>query len=116
MQGRVDQPDSSWQSAHTLLEEVYATGTIEDERGRQWPILPTGVDAAQGAALRDLMTSMEAARTVETGFALGLSAAHIAIGLLRSGQPDVHHVAIDPTQRSGWGNAGVRRPASPSRK
>jgi predicted O-methyltransferase YrrM len=101
MQGGLEQPQ-------TVLQEVYAAGTIEDEQGRKLPISPVGIDAAQASALSDLVSSAGAVSTIETGFALGLSAAHIAIGLLRSEQPGVQHVAIDPTERSLWGNAGVR--------
>ena len=93
-------------SVDRALDDVYAAGTVEDEHGHRRPIEPVGVSKAQGAGLRDLVASERCSHTLETGFGLGLSAAHIAAGLLRSGGTAPRHLAIDPTTREVLGNAG----------
>jgi predicted O-methyltransferase YrrM len=89
-----------------VLAAAYDAGAIEDEYGVRRDLFPSGVSRRQGEGLRALVAAERATSTVEVGFAVGLSCLHICSGLLRgeAGQP--HHVAIDPTERSYWGNAG----------
>jgi predicted O-methyltransferase YrrM len=94
------------------LATAYAEGWIEDEDGRRVDLVPDGVNDAQGRALTDLVAAEGAQRSVEVGFALGLSCLHICAGLLRAGSAEAAHVAIDPTEAPHWRNAGrllVRR-------
>src|SRR3954470_10232293 len=88
------------------LSAAYAAGSIDDEDGRPRELVPDAVNEAQGRALSALVASEGAGTTVEVGFALGLSCLHICAGLLRSGAPSPSHVAIDPTERAHWRNAG----------
>lgn len=90
------------------LDGAYARGSIVDESGDDRPVRPDGVDEEQGRALSELVAAEGASRTIEVGFALGLSCLHICAGLLRSGAEDPRHVAIDPTEGPHWKNAGLR--------
>lgn len=102
---RAPQP-STPDSIQSALDDIYEAGALEDEHGQSRPIEPIGVTRDQGAALRDLVTSERATRTLETGFGLGLSAAHIGLGLLRAGGDDPRHIALDPTTHGYLGDAG----------
>ena len=93
-------------SVDRALDEVYAAGGIQDEQGQLRPIEPVGITRVQGTGLRDLVASERCSATLETGFGLGLSAAHIAAGLLHACEANPRHVAIDPTTRRVFGNAG----------
>jgi predicted O-methyltransferase YrrM len=90
------------------LRAAYDAGAIPDDDGRQVPIEPDGIDEADGRALADLVEAEAASRTIEVGFALGLSCLHICSGLMRAGAGGATHVAIDPTEEAHWRNAGRR--------
>ena len=90
------------------IAAAYASGSIPDDAGNQRPVVPDGVDPDQGRALTALVAEESAERTVEVGFALGLSCLHICVGLLQAGGSDPRHVAIDPTEGPHWQNAGLR--------
>jgi predicted O-methyltransferase YrrM len=84
---------------HRLREHIrtlYATGKIRGETGREFDLFPTGFPEGDGEALRDLAVREGAARTIETGFAFGLSSLFLCEALLASGREDARHVAIDP--------------------
>ncbi len=88
---------------------VYARGHALTEQDKQIPTFPTGITAARGDQLRDLLCGERPARTIETGFALGLSSLYILeASLTCSPAFQVLHTAIDPYQRSDWGDAGLR--------
>jgi predicted O-methyltransferase YrrM len=91
-----------------VLAATYEAGSIEDDDGRMWPLHPTAVGARQGAQLADLVARSGAERTLEIGFAFGLSCLQICRGLLRAGGRDPRHLAIDPTESAHWRNAGRR--------
>ncbi|MGH2716004.1 MAG: O-methyltransferase [Thermoleophilaceae bacterium] len=66
---------------------------------------PHSVDRAHGEALRELAIAEGAARTIEVGLALGMSALFLCQAVMpRGGQ----HVAIDPFQQKSWNGAGLR--------
>jgi len=95
-----------------VLDDIYARGTTEVEGGTERPIEPTGMRRDQGEAIARLVESIGARRTIETGFAFGLSGLFMVRGMLRSGL-DPHagtaaHFAFDPFQECNWGNAGLR--------
>jgi predicted O-methyltransferase YrrM len=99
------EPTLTADGVEQALAEAYAAGSIPDEDARPRSVEPDGVTQAQGAALADLVAAEGARATVEVGFALGLSCLHICAGLLRSSAGG-SHVAIDPTERPHWRNAG----------
>lgn len=86
------------------LAEVYETGQVPDENGESRSILPSGMPRESGSRLRDLIVAEGATTTIEVGLALGLSTLHICDALLeQSGR----HTAVDPLERSHYGNAGL---------
>jgi predicted O-methyltransferase YrrM len=102
-------PASSTPALEQIEEELraaYAAGSIEDEDGRPRPIAPDGVTVEQGSDIAALVAGVDARRTIEVGFALGLSCLHICAGLLRGSGDEGRHMAIDPTEEPHWRNAG----------
>ncbi len=98
----------------TRRDVVYQAGTIAGMDSRVFDIWPTGLTAAAGEFLQELVIAARPTRTIETGLAFGLSASFILEGALRfhgaSGVlPDsAIHIAVDPYQRRDWGNSGLR--------
>jgi predicted O-methyltransferase YrrM len=90
------------------IAAAYSAGSIPDDAGDERPVVPDGVDPEQGRALTSLVAAEGANRTVEVGFALGLSCLHICAGLLCAGGASPRHVALDPTEGVHWRNAGLR--------
>lgn len=95
-------------------EAIFRAGSIRGASGRNFPIFPTGMTAAAGEFLRDLIVAEEARATLETGLAFGLSTLYILEGLLRVQSdlsPDTHlpfsHTAIDPYQSTSWDRAAL---------
>src|SRR3954469_10185315 len=90
-------------------DAVYARGKVEGEFGKAIDTFPTGITQARGRQLGDVLRGGGGgvSRTIETGFALGLSSLFIVEAALEGGG-DVQHTAVDPFQRSDWNNAGVR--------
>ncbi|TAH34611.1 MAG: class I SAM-dependent methyltransferase [Planctomycetota bacterium] len=98
-------------SAATLrafIEETYRQGRVEGENGRVFELFPIGITQPAGELLRDIVVQAAPVRCLETGLAYGLSALFICEALLRSGQPEVRHCAIDPRQGWRFDNAGLR--------
>lgn len=91
-----------------VRERVYLTGRAAGESGRELEAFPTAMKAEAGSVLRHLAQRERAVRTIETGFAFGLSAMFILEGALAAGAGAVRHVAIDPFQKRDWDNAGLR--------
>jgi len=56
-------------------------------------------------ALRELVRAERATTTLETGFALGLSTLWI-MGASLATSDYAKHIAVDPFQKSDWGNSG----------
>lgn len=104
VQSRLDQIQST-------LDVAYAKGWVPTESGKQVKTFPTGMSAPAGMALRELVRAERAVTTLETGFALGLSTLWI-MGATLATSDSASHVAVDPFQKSDWGNSGkesVRR-------
>lgn len=91
-------------------EGLYRHGFVETVSGRQIATFPTGITPFRGEQLRRLFELEGPTRTIETGFALGLSSLFIVEAALRTApEPaDILHTAIDPYQSKDWGGAGVR--------
>jgi predicted O-methyltransferase YrrM len=88
-----------------FVDATYARGSAVDADGNAIELAPHSVERAQGEALRDLVISEGASRTIEIGLALGMSALFFSQAVLRLGG---RHVAIDPLQRESWNGAGLR--------
>lgn len=76
--------------------------------GTRYPIFPIAIPAAEGEALLHRVELERARRTIEIGLGFGVSALFICEGLLAGGDPDARHVALDPNQRTGFSEIGLR--------
>ena len=83
---------------------IYKTGKVMASNGRTIDAFPSGITEAAGLVLRDQVAAERATSTIETGFALGLS----ALFLIEGAGSEASHTAIDPFQKSDWLDAGVR--------
>ncbi len=92
-------------SAASILERAYEKGSVPDASGAERQLAPHSIERANGEALRDLAIREEAARTIEVGLALGMSALFFAEAVSGRGG---RHVAIDPFQAESWNGAGLR--------
>lgn len=99
-------------SIDAVLDDVYLRGATATDTEPARPIVPTGIRRAQGEAIARVVASAGATRTLETGFAFGLSGLYMVKGALETaggmGGYLPYHVALDPYQATHWGNAGRR--------
>jgi predicted O-methyltransferase YrrM len=91
----------------TAREAVYAGKRITGRTGQPFDIWPSGMTPDAGDALRRLVHTERASTTIETGFALGLSASFIIEGMLDGGADQPRHTAVDPYQDNAWDDAGL---------
>ena len=70
-------------------------------------LAPVAIGPEEGAALRELVRSEGAQRSIETGLGYGVSTLFVCEGLLANG-PDARHVAIDPHLPNSHVDAGLR--------
>lgn len=92
-----------------LIQQIYATRTVEDDDGNRFDIFPA-IKYSEGQALYQLIRSRKAARTLEIGMAQGLSSLFMCQAHFDDGAGI--HTAVDPRQSSEWrsiGLANVRR-------
>ena len=94
------------QRVERFLAAVAASGMVEDERGEPREVGLTGLRDEQGRALARLVEREAPERTLETGFAFGLSGLWIVLGALRGGARAPRHLAVDPFQTAAYGGAG----------
>jgi predicted O-methyltransferase YrrM len=87
------------------IDAAYSRGAVPARDGTAISLAPHSLDKPAGEALRDLAIAEGAARTIEVGLALGMSALFLCQAVLgRAGG----HIAIDPFQRESWNGAGLR--------
>jgi predicted O-methyltransferase YrrM len=63
-----------------FLDRAYASETVLDAAGAPLELFPHSVERRAGEALRDLAMAEGAARTIEVGLALGISALFLSGG------------------------------------
>jgi predicted O-methyltransferase YrrM len=88
-----------------FIDRAYASETVLDAAGAPLELFPHSVERRAGEALRDLAVAEGAARTIEVGLALGISALFLCQAVLDRGG---RHLAIDPFQEESWNGAGLR--------
>jgi predicted O-methyltransferase YrrM len=88
-----------------FLDAAYRAGSVPDARGQPIPLSPHSIERGEGEALRALVSAEGAARTIEVGLALGISALWFCGAVAGRGG---RHVAVDPFQRESWNGAGLR--------
>jgi predicted O-methyltransferase YrrM len=88
-----------------FLDRAYASATVLDAAGAPVELFPHSIERRAGEALRELAMAEGAARTIEIGLALGISALFMCQAVLEGGG---RHTAIDPFQEESWNRAGLR--------
>jgi len=95
------------QKIQALIDEVYSRETVMGKSGEPRDIFPAGLRRADGQRLYEAVLEEGATRTIETGFALGLSGLFICKALLENDASKAHHVAADPYQKKNYDDAGL---------
>ncbi len=89
---------------HTLLENIFTTGTVLSENGEVYP-LHSHISLAEGLALQRIIEEFKPVCSLEIGFAYGISALFICEAMKKVGGKK--HIIIDPEQSSHrWRNVG----------
>jgi predicted O-methyltransferase YrrM len=94
---------------NAVLERVYRDRAVVDSRGRRREIFPTALGPERARYLFELVRARRPARTLEIGFAYGLSTLAIAEALRQNGEG--HHLVIDPKERTHFDGIGLRHVA-----
>jgi predicted O-methyltransferase YrrM len=91
---------------NAVLERVYRERVIVDSRGQHRELFPTGLGPERARYLFELVRARRPTRTLEIGFAYGLSTLAIAEALRQNGTG--HHLVIDPKERTHFDGIGLR--------
>jgi predicted O-methyltransferase YrrM len=81
---------------------------VADSDGSKHDVRTVAISPDEGNALSRWVLRENAAKTIEIGLGYGVSALHICDGLIRSGNPDVRHVVLDPFQSGRFANCGLQ--------
>ena len=100
--------DAALPRVRAALERLLRDRTTVAGDGSLHDVFPVAVSAAEGKALEAWVVRERAARTVEVGLGYGISALFVCAGLLASGDPSAHHVAIDPHQATRFADCGLQ--------
>lgn len=90
---------------NTLIEQIYSTGHVLDADGKARNVFPSGIPLGEGKALYTMVREIGARRTLEIGFAYGLSTLFLCEALKDNGGGQ--HTAIDPYQMEHWSGIGL---------
>lgn len=88
-----------------LIQEIYSSGSVQDENGALHPHDCSSVTFQAGALLYDLIREAKPVRTMEVGMAYGLSSLFICQALADNGGG--HHTSIDPYQQRAYKSIGL---------
>jgi len=94
-----------------LILEIYSSGFVWDANGNYFPVFPSAIMPGEGMVLHNLILNNRIERSLEIGFAYGLSTMFICQGyadrdLKLLQHPNIHTV-IDPLQKQLWKNIGL---------
>lgn len=88
-----------------LIEEIYSTGKVQGSEGLDVDLIGC-IDPREGEFLVKLIKDHpHIKRTLEVGFAYGLSALHICAAV--DGREGAMHTIIDPFQHTQWQGIGI---------
>ncbi|MFC4873596.1 class I SAM-dependent methyltransferase [Negadavirga shengliensis] len=88
-----------------IIEQIFESRKVESLSG-EWVDLDSNIDRREGAAIeRILLDNPDFKRTIEIGFAQGISSLFICNAL--NGRNDPCHTVIDPNQTSHWKGIGI---------
>jgi len=87
------------------LENIFETNTIEvDDLGERIP-LHSNTSLEQGIFLQKIFDAIKPKKSIEIGFAYGISTMFILEKHRESGSPEKAHMVIEPD--GSWGNAAI---------
>lgn len=90
---------------NAIIEQIYSSGVVEDADHNQYPHDTSSVFYASGAILYHLIRDYKLTKTLEVGFAYGLSTLFICQALADNGKGS--HIAIDPYQERKFRSIGL---------
>jgi len=90
---------------NNVIARIQSTGKVLAPDGEGYEAFPTSMSRSEGEAVYEMVKGMGARRTLEVGFAYGMSTMHICEAL--RGRNGALHVVIDPFQSSTWHNIGL---------
>ena len=90
---------------NAIIEQIYSSGVVEDAHHNQYPHDTSSVFYASGSILYHLIRDFKPTKTLEVGFAYGLSTLFICQALADNGQGS--HIAIDPYQNRKFRSIGL---------
>ena len=88
-----------------LLEQVYSSGKVIDAEGNQYDLAPISIPRETAVVLEEFVFRHALKRTLEVGFAYGLSALAICEAHKRRGEGS--HIAIDPLEDADYHSIGL---------
>ena len=89
------------------LDSLFAAGKAVGEDGSEFDLFPIGLRLPQGNALAGIAAREGAVRTIESGFAMGISGLFLMKATMETAPREAEHFAIDPSEKSYWKNAGL---------
>lgn len=90
---------------NSVIREIQNTGKVLDEAGNQRPAFPVSISASEGRIIHEQITQIGASRTLEIGFAYGMSTLYICEAIKR--REGARHIVIDPYQEKEFQNIGL---------
>ena len=88
-----------------IIDQIYKSGMVEDDQGNQYSHSPSSVPYETGLVLYNLIREYKPKRSIEIGFAYGLSTLFICQALADNGQG--MHIAIDPWEKQAYKSIGL---------
>lgn len=85
-----------------------AGSVVSPVDGATHQLYPVAISPEEGDALRRWVTRERAETTLEIGLGYGIAALHVCAGLIDAGGGQPRHVALDPYQRSRFGDIGLQ--------
>jgi predicted O-methyltransferase YrrM len=89
----------------TVLEQILANGTVEDDQGNLLS-LESAIPAEEGERISACIRSHSFSRSLEIGCAYGISSLYICEAISKQSNP--HHIIIDPFQTADAHSVGVQ--------
>ncbi len=91
--------------ANEVLAQILETSAVQDAQGNSYP-LNSHIDKAEGDFLTTLIEKYQPKKTLEVGFAYGISALYITDALAKINGKG-HHTIIDPCQSDYFKGIGI---------
>jgi predicted O-methyltransferase YrrM len=90
---------------NSVLKEILETGQVSD--GKESLPLTSFMDQREGDLISKVVEAVRPTRSLEVGFAYGVSTLFVCEALAKIGKP-AKHIVVDPFQFSEWRGIGLR--------